>query len=86
MGASLNQELVSPRVQGIKRLGRVDVVHQHTAVSSTIEGYTERLESLLTGRVPKLHRHQSIVHYDFSSEEVGTDCSLVGRGESLVDI
>ena len=36
-GAGLDQELVSPAIQRIKRLGIVDVVDEHTAVCTPVE-------------------------------------------------
>ena len=53
-GTGLNQELVSPAVKGVETLGVVDVVDENTAVSTTVECNTERLESFLSCSVPKL--------------------------------
>jgi len=53
-GASLDEELVPPAVQGLERLGTVDVVNEDTAIRATIERDTEGLESLLTGSIPQL--------------------------------
>ena len=53
-GASLDQELVPPAVECIKTLGVVDVVNEHAAVGAAVECDTERLEALLSGRVPEL--------------------------------
>lgn len=52
--AGLDEELVSPAVKGIETLGVVDVVDEYTAVCTTVEGNTKRLESLLAGGVPEL--------------------------------
>lgn len=52
--AGLDQELVSPAVQGVERLGIVDVVDEHAAVGTTVESNPERLESLLTSGIPEL--------------------------------
>jgi hypothetical protein len=52
--AGLDQEFVSPAVEGVETLGVVDVVDEHTAVGTTIESNTKRLESLLTSSVPEL--------------------------------
>jgi len=48
----LDQELVSPAVQSLKRLQAVHVVDQHATVCAAVESHTERLEALLTGSVP----------------------------------
>ena len=41
MWARLDEELIAPAVQSLKRLRTVDVVHEHTAVRSTVECNTE---------------------------------------------
>lgn len=51
-GAGLDKELVSPTVQGLERLGAVDVVNENTAVRTAIERDAKGLESFLTGSVP----------------------------------
>ena len=50
----LDEELVPPRIKGLEGFGRVNVVHQHAAVSASIEGYAEGLKSFLAGCVPEL--------------------------------
>lgn len=50
----LNQEFVSPALQGLETLCVVDVVHEHTAVGSTVKGNSQGLEALLSGSVPNL--------------------------------
>ena len=50
----MDQEFVSPAVEGVETLGVVDIVDQHTAVGTTIESNTKRLESLLTSSIPEL--------------------------------
>lgn len=52
--AGLNEELVSPAVERFKRLGTVHIVNEDATVGSTIERDAERLEALLTSRIPKL--------------------------------
>lgn len=52
--AGLNQELVSPAVQGLEGVGGGHIKHQHAAVGSSVEGHAQRLEPLLAGRVPDL--------------------------------
>lgn len=99
------------RAAATHRLGRVDVVDEDAAVCAAVEGDAERLESLLTSRVPKLrvkasgqrgqsncssamalaaythlHRHESVIDDDFTSEEVCANGSLVGGREALVDV
>lgn len=54
MGTCLNQELVSPAVQGLKALRAVNVIDQHTAIGSTVECHTQRLEPFLSGSIPEL--------------------------------
>jgi hypothetical protein len=53
-GAGLNQELVSPAVEGVETLGVVDIVDEYAAVCTTVESNTERLESLLASSIPEL--------------------------------
>ena len=38
-GAGLNQELISPAVQGIEALRVVDIVHENAAISPSVECY-----------------------------------------------
>ncbi len=51
-GTGLHQKLVSPAIQGIEALRVVDIVDENAAVGAAIEGHTQRLEPLLTRRVP----------------------------------
>ena len=51
-GAGLDKELIPPTVQGLERLGAVDVVNEDTAVRAAVERDSERLESFLTSSVP----------------------------------
>ena len=53
-GAGLDEKLVPPTVQGLERLGAVDVVNEDAAVCTAVERDTEGLESLLTGSIPQL--------------------------------
>lgn len=50
----LDQELVTPAVESVEALGVVDVEDQNTAVGTSVECHAQRLEALLTGRVPQL--------------------------------
>lgn len=52
--AGLNQEFVSPAVQGLKRLGAIDIVYEDTAVGTSVESDSQGLESFLSGSVPQL--------------------------------
>jgi hypothetical protein len=52
MRTCLDQELVSPAVQGLERLQAVHVVDEYATVCATVESHTERLEAFLTGSVP----------------------------------
>ena len=58
--AGLDEELVTPRVEVVKRLWLHDVEDQHTRVSTTIKCHAERLKALLPCRVPDLHL--SLIH------------------------
>ena len=53
-GASLNEELIPPTVQGLEGLGAVDVVNEDATVRTAVERDTEGLESLLTSGIPQL--------------------------------
>ena len=55
LGLTLHEELISPRVEVIKWLRIGDIVNQHTTISTSVEGSTKRLESLLTCSVPNLY-------------------------------
>lgn len=50
----MDQEFVSPALQGLETLCVVDVVHEHTAVGSAVECNSQGLETLLSGSVPNL--------------------------------
>ena len=52
--ARLDEELISPAVESLERLGAVNVVDEYTAVRAAVEGNTQRLEALLPRRVPQL--------------------------------
>jgi hypothetical protein len=52
--ACLDEEFVSPAVQGLETLGVVYVVYQNTAVGSPIECNTQRLKAFLTRSIPNL--------------------------------
>lgn len=82
----LDQELVSPRVEGVEGLGVVDIIDEDAAICASVERDAEGLETFLAGRVPQLHGHEAIVDEDFFGEEVGADGGFVGLGELLVDL
>lgn len=50
--ARLDKELISPRVETLKRRRTRHIKRQHTAIGPAIERDPQRLEALLTGRVP----------------------------------
>lgn len=52
MRAGLDKELVAPAVEGLERFRAVHVIHEHATVCATVEGDTERLETLLACGVP----------------------------------
>lgn len=86
MRGSLDEELVSPAVEVLEGLGDVDVEDEDAAVSATVEGNTETLETLLTGSIPDLHGDDAVVDHDLLCEEISTDGGLVLVGELLVDV
>ena len=53
-GAGLYEELVSPTVQCLERVGVCHVKHEDTAVGTAIERHAQTLEPLLARRVPDL--------------------------------
>ena len=75
MWACLDEELVSPAIERLERLGAVDVVDKDTAVCSTVECYTEGLETFLSGGVPKL-----VTSYAYLS---GAACIETGKRTDL---
>ena len=52
--AHLDEELVAPRVERLKRPRHRHVKDEHAAVGAAVEGDTEALKALLAGRVPNL--------------------------------
>lgn len=52
--ARLYQEFVPPTIQRLETLRVIDIVHQNAAVGASIEGNTQRLEALLSCRIPDL--------------------------------
>lgn len=84
--AGLNEKLVPPAVQGFEGVGRCDVVHQHAAVRSTVKSHTQRLEALLSCRVPDLHCHQPVIHHHLLGKKICTDCGFILIAELLIDI
>lgn len=70
-GPHLHEELVPPAVEGLEALARVDVVDQYAAIGAAVERNAERLEALLAGSVPQLHRHYAVVDHELAGEEVG---------------
>ena len=65
----MDQELVSPAVEGIETLGVVDVVDENAAVCTTVESNTERLESLLTSGIPELANVSDVLRQKVFTEE-----------------
>jgi hypothetical protein len=78
----LNEELVPPTVEGLEALAGVDIVDEYTAVGTAVERNTERLEALLAGRVPQLHRHDAVVDNELAGEEVGACRMVSGDGRA----
>lgn len=57
-----------------------NVVHHTTTVSATVEGSTQRLESLLACRVPYLeHANFTITKFNFTVGKVSADGRLEMR-------
>lgn len=52
--ACLDQKLIPPAVESLKTLGVVHIVDQDTAVGSTVEGDSQRLEPFLACSIPNL--------------------------------
>jgi len=50
----LDEELVTPVVEVLKRLGIVDVIHKHAAICTAVVSHTQRLEAFLSSSVPDL--------------------------------
>lgn len=70
--AGLDQEFVSPAVEGVETLGVVDVVDKYAAVGTTVESDTERLESLLTSGIPELAIASDLLRWTGFVEEWST--------------
>ena len=85
-GRGLDQELITPAVECFEGFRAVDVVDQDAAVGTSVEGYSQGLETLLPGSVPKLEGHDAVVDSDFLGQKVGADRGFVGGGELLVDL
>lgn len=58
--AGLDEEFVSPTVEGLERIGIGDIVDKYTTVGSSIKCYSETLESFLTSCVPNLEYFEQI--------------------------
>jgi len=82
----LDQELVAPAVEVVESLGDVDIEHEDAAISTTVEGDTKRLETLLTGSIPDLQGHKTVVDHDLLGEEISTDGGTVLVRELLVHV
>lgn len=82
----LNQKFVTPCLQRFERVGICDVVGQNTAISSSIESNTQRLEAFLTCRVPNLNGYHLVVNCDVLCEEISTNGGFILCGETVVDI
>jgi hypothetical protein len=61
-GRSLDQEFVSPALQGLETLCVVDVEHEHAAVSPTVECNAQGLETLLSSSIPDLEKKKGFGH------------------------
>ena len=85
-GRRLDQKLVAPILEVLKRLLRVDVVAQDAAVRAAVERHAEALEPLLTGGVPDLHRDQPVVHLHLLRQEIGADGGFVLLAELAVHV
>jgi len=84
--SSLDQELITPAVQVVECLCNINIKHEHTAICTTVESNTKRLETLLTGSIPNLKGDKTIINHDFLGEEISTDCCTVLVGELLVHV
>ena len=96
MGTGLDQELISPTIESFERLGAVHVVYEYTAVCTTVEGDTERLETLLTRSIPQLalfvsggrratkhaylHRHKTVIDHNLLRKAIDGVCLRVRPG------
>lgn len=52
--ARLDEKLVAPAVQRFKGFCTVDVVYEYAAIRASVVGHAERLEALLSSRIPEL--------------------------------
>jgi len=72
MRTRLDKELITPAVERLEGLCAVDVVNEDTAIRTTVEGDTERLEALLAGGVPELiSRSERAPRASDKKEEMG---------------
>jgi hypothetical protein len=85
-GPSLDEELIPPAVQVLECLGYIHVEYQHTAISSSVESYTQALEALLTSSVPNLHGNKAVLNHHLLGQEVSTDSGFVLVAELLVHV
>ncbi len=53
-----------PGIEGFESAGRGNVVDEDAAVCAAVEGDAQGLETLLAGRVPDLHGHQTVVDHN----------------------
>jgi hypothetical protein len=85
-GRSLDEEFVSPAVEGFEGGGHCDVETEYAAVCASIKRHAQTLKALLTGSVPDLHGDEPVVNHDFFCEEVGADGRFVLVAEFLINI
>lgn len=60
-GAGLDEKLISPAVEGFESVGGSHIKHQNTAICTSVEGHTKRLEPFLTGCIPDLQDTKHLV-------------------------
>ena len=85
VGASLDEEFISPVFKVVEGFRGVDIVDEDAAVCSSVEGYAEALEAFLACCVPDLHCDEAVVDLDLLGEEVGANGGFVLTAELLVN-
>ena len=79
-------EAILPFVESIKACRVSQVISECAAVSTTVECEAERLELLLTGRVPNLKRDNLSINLDLLLGEISTDRGLSIAGSLLMHV
>ena len=84
--SALIEELSYPALDVVEGSFIGDVVHQHAAVCSSVEGSTETTKLFLPCCIPDLEVDNFPIDYDFLLHEIGSHGRFIGLQKFLVNI